>query len=43
MVGHGRHVERARVLPVDQIPRPAQVRQVGQVLLIHRTSVSQRS
>jgi hypothetical protein len=26
---HGRHIERTRVLPVDQIPRPAQVREVG--------------
>ena len=37
---HGRYVERTRILPVDQIPRPAQVRKVGKVLLVHGTMVS---
>src|SRR6266571_60498 len=37
VASHCRHVERTRILPVDQIPRPAQVRKVGKVLLVHGT------
>src|ERR1035438_6702360 len=40
VASHGRHVERTRILPIDQIPRPAQVRKVGKVLLVHGTRVS---
>src|SRR6185437_10560005 len=39
-LGHGRNIERPRVLPVDQIPRPAQVREVGQLLRVHGSTLS---
>ncbi len=39
----GRHIEGARVLPVDQVTSPAQVREVGELLGRHATTVSRRS
>src|SRR5262245_63588079 len=35
MLSHGRHIKRTSELPVDQIPCPAQVREVGELLPVH--------